>query len=380
MPWKVSGLVQQRYDMVQELLAGEQPASAIFAKYGVSRTTGYKWLGRFVSDGQAALADRSRRPQHSPSATAPEVCAQVVALREQYPRWGSKKLQVLLDLPAEDRPAERTVHRILKRAELVRKAAAPPTQVTRFERGAPNELWQLDFKSPLWLCGPDARRRLQPLSVLDDHSRFAVGLTALPNQQLVSLWPALWAIFDDYGLPQALLTDNANGLFRSHRDGVTSFTVRLWRLDIDHRHGRPYHPQTQGKVERWHRTIKEHVPTWHYDSLEQVQAALNDFRNLYNHVRPHEALEQQRPRDRYQPSLRQRPQELPALEHPAGAQLRKVCAKGYFSFRGCHVHVGEGLAGEQVQLVDEGSELVIKYGRFTVRRLGYDQLLKNQWV
>lgn len=379
MPWEVSGLVQQRYDLVQEMLAGELPVAALCQKYRVSRTCAYKWLGRFLAAGEAGLADRSRRPRHSPTATAEATCEQVRALRERYPRWGSRKLQVLLEGPPTDKPTERTVHRILTRAGLVRPPAPPPA-TQRFERGAPNELWQLDFKSPLWLCGPQGRRRLQPLSVLDDHSRFALGLMALPNQQLVSLWPALWAIFADYGLPQAILTDNANGLFRSHRDGVTEFTMRLWRLDIEHHHGRPYHPQTQGKVERWHRTIKAHVPTWHHEGLPQLQAALDDFRHLYNHVRPHEALGQGLPRDRYQPSARRRPRQLPPLEHPAGAHLRRVCAKGCVSIRGCRVRVGEGLAGEKVQLLDEDGDLLIKYGRFVVRRLRWDDLRANQWL
>ena len=379
MPWKVSGLVQQRYDLVQELLDGQQPASVICAKYGVSRTCGYKWVGRFLAEGEAGLADRLRRPHHSPAATAEATCEKVRALREQYPRWGSRKLHVLLDLGADEGPTERTVHRIIKRAGLVRPAPAPPSPGQRFERGAPNELWQLDFKSPLWLCTGGGFERLQPLSVLDDHSRFALGLTALPNQQLGSLWPALWDIFGAYGLPDAVLTDNANGLFRSHRDGVTGFTLRLWRLDIEHHHGRPYHPQTQGKIERWHRTIKEHVPTRHYDGLPQVQAALDDFRHTYNHVRPHEALGQRPPRDCYQPSARRRPGRLPLIEHPPGAQLRTVCPKGYISVRGCRVRVGEGLAGEKVQLLDEDDNLVIKYGRFAVRTIGWKELRPQQW-
>lgn len=380
MPWTVSAVEQQRYDMVQELLAGQQPAVAVFAKYGVSRTCGYKWLQRFRDEGAAGLADRSRRPRCSPRATAAAVVDQVVALRQQHPRWGSKKLQVLLPLPPEAKPAQRTVHRILKRQGLVDQAPAEPPALERFERGAPNELWQLDFKSPLWLYEPGRQTRVQPLSVLDDHSRFALGLIALPNQQLGALWPALWDVFGAYGLPQAVLTDNANGLFRSHRDGVTWFTLQLWKLDIDHIHGRPYHPQTQGKVERWHRTIKTELPVQRWQSLAEVQGALDDFRNTYNHVRPHEALELQRPRDRYAPSPRRRPEGVPPMAHPPQAELRRVCGKGYVSIRNCRVRVGEGLNGEQVQLLDEGHDLVLKYGRFTVRRVAWDEMQSGQWL
>lgn len=380
MPWKVTSVMQQRYDMVQELLDRTKPARAIFAKYRISAKTGYKWLERYQLFGAEGLGDRSRRPQRSPNATPADVTAQVVALREQHPRWGSKKIHALL--PCEGgKPCERTVHRLIKNAGLIAPVNREPAAVERFERGQPNELWQLDFKSPVWLYEPTGRTRLQPLSVLDDHSRFALGLVALPNQQLLHLWPALWDVFGAYGLPEAILTDNANGLFRSHRDGITSFTMRLWRLGIRHLHGRPYHPQTQGKVERWHRTLDdEALSGQRYDSLPALQQALEDFRNTYNHVRPHEALNLQPPRSRYAPSVRQRPAALPEIDYPPGAILRTVTAKGYISVRGCRVRVGEGLAGERVQLLEHETELVIQYSQFRVRQVPWDELKSGQWL
>jgi transposase InsO family protein len=305
MPWKVTSVSEQRLDMMREYEAGADRVTALARKYGVSRKTFYKLLHRYLSEGAAGLDDRSRRPRGSPRATAPATVDRVVALRQHFPRWGSRKLQVLLAEQQASVPCERTLHRLLQRAGLVTPPAPPAPAVQRFERAQCNERWQLDFKSPVYLDTLPTHSRVAPLSILDDHSRFALGLVALPNQQLATLWPALWAVFGGYGLPQALLTDNANGLFRSHRQGVTTFTRQLWQLDIAHHRGRPHHPQTQGKVERWHGTLdRELLVGQRYATLAQLQEAFTAYRQLDNQVRPHEALGLQTPVRHYQPSAR----------------------------------------------------------------------------
>lgn len=380
MPWKES-VMQQRFDVISELLAGAH-VTALARKYGVSRKTIYKWRDRHAAEGLAGLANRSRRPQRCPNQTAQATAEQVVALRKQYPHWGSRKLHVLLRNQREDGiPCERTMHRILVREGLIEPRTEPPPEPQRFEREQPNELWQLDFKSPLYLYTKPLQTRLAPLTVLDDRSRFLLGLTALPNQQLASLWPALWDVFGCYGLPEAILTDNANGLFRSHRGGVTSFTMRLWRLNIRHLHGRPHHPQTQGKVERLHRTLDvETLKGRRYETLQAARQALEHFRQQYNHERPHEALGFKLPRDCYESSLRPRPDELPQMQYAPGAKLRHVGRSGTISLRNCRVRVGEGLAGQQVQLLDQDPELVICYGQFEVRRLLWQDLSGGKWL
>jgi len=380
MPWKES-VMQQRQDVISDWLAG-QKVTALAKKYGVSRKTIYKWLTRYAAQGADGLADRSRRPGNCPGQVNQATVEQVVALREQHPHWGSKKLHVLLQGQHQDAvPCERTVHRILVREGLIEPRAEPPPEPQRFEREQPNELWQLDFKSPLYLYTQPTHTPLVPLTVLDDRSRFLVGLTALPNQQLASLWPALWDVFGCYGLPDAILTDNANGLFRSHRGGVTSFTMRLWRLNIRHLHGRPYHPQTQGKVERLHRTLSLEALKGHrYETPETAQLALDIFRQQYNHERPHEALDLRLPRDYYEPSLRRRPDELPNIEYAPGTQLRTVSRSGAIGLRGCKLRVGEGLAGERVALIDQDPELVICYGQLEVRRLQWQDLRRGEWL
>lgn len=380
MPWKES-VMQQRYDVIQQVLRG-RPVAALAREYDVSRQVIYKWLRRYQEQGPEGLEDRSRRPHTCPSATDGPLVEEVVALREKYPHWGAKKLHAILQNQGPQAPCRRTVHRILRRRDLlVKPPPEEPPALQRFERGQPNELWQLDFKSPVYLYTKPTHTKVIPLSVLDDHSRFAVGLQALPNQQLLSLWPALWEVFGCYGLPEAILTDNANGLFASHRGGVTTFTARLWRLGVAHHHGRPYHPQTQGKVERYHGTLEVEVfKGRRYETLEELQTELQFQRRQYNYERPHEALELRPPGDYYRPSQRSRPKKLPPLEHPAGADLRKVRQSGAISVRSCQVRVGEGLAGEWVEVVDEAPELVIRYGDFKVRRLLWEDLRPGEWL
>jgi transposase InsO family protein len=381
MPWECVPVMQQRRDLVAEIRAQRLPVAALARKYGISRQTAYKWLRRAELDAAAGPAEQSRRPHDSPAATAADVVAAVLALRQQHPCWGAAKLRVLVAQAGFAPPGERTVHRIRRRAGLVGPPApeAPPPQ--RFERATPNELWQLDFKGRVRLGpGPSFAWGL-PLSILDDHARFLVAMQVLPDRQLTTVWAATWAVFGDYGLPQAMLTDNENGLFASHRGGVTTFTMRLWRLGIDHPRGRPYHPQTQGKVERFHGTLQREVLAGQrFADRVTMQTALDDFRDCYNHLRPHEALGQVPPATRYQPSPRPRPDRLPQAQHPAGATLRRVTQAGYVSLRGCRVYLGEGLAGEQVQLADQGDRFSLSYLAHRLRELRWDDLRRDQWL
>lgn len=381
MPWECVSVYQQRLDLVQEMLAGRSTVSALCGKYKVSRKTAYKWLARYNAQGCEGLRDQSRRPQASPAATALDVCERVVSLRKQYPQWGAGKLQALLRQEAGAVPCERTVHRIVQREGLTHPAAEPPKPVQSFERRAANELWQMDFKGALQLGAGSGRERAVPLTIIDDHSRFLVSVHALPDHQLETFWPVIWDVFGEYGLPQAILTDNENGLFASHRQGVTRWTARLWRLGIRHPRGRPYHPQTQGKVERSHGTLHlEALAGRLFSSLQEMQQAMDEFRTRYNHVRPHEALGQLPPITRYVPSARLRPKTLPPVQYQAGADLRTVTQAGYVSVRGCRLHVGEGLAGEHVEVRDEGDHFSLRYAAFQIRVLPWDRLRKGEWL
>jgi transposase InsO family protein len=319
-------------------------------QFGISRKTGYKWLGRAaVGDG---LADHSRRPQTSPRQTPTEVEKRVLALRAQHPAWGGRKLHhrlVAEGLP--EVPAPSTITGILRRHGLL--AAVPPRRdFLRFEHPAPNAVWQMDFMGhrPLGAGGG----RVHPWSLLDDHSRFALALAACAHQQRAHVQGLLTAVFREYGLPQAILCDNGApwGLAgMTGGSGLSRLEAWLLRLGVESWHGRPAHPQTQGKVERFHGTIAREVfaqppPA----TLAEAQTAFDAFRHSYNHERPHEALDHATPASRYQPSLRPFPETLPLVVYDPGMIVHTVTRHGSIWWRGRRYFISRGLVGEPVAL------------------------------
>lgn len=382
MPWECCSLKQVRLDMVLEMEAKGSNVAAICRKYKVSRKTAYKWLHRYRDGGADALSDRSRRPEHSPWQTAPQVRESILSYARAHDDWGPAKVRANLREQGGDLPCERTVHRIMEHADLTKPRKPNSHECNRFERAEPNDLWQLDFKGAISLGEGRARdAKGVPLGILDDHSRFLVCARALPDQCLETFWPAVWDTFGEYGLPDAILTDNENGLFASHRHGMTTWTARLCRLGIRHLRGRPYHPQTQGKIERYHGTLKrELLRHRHFASLEELQEGMDEFRQCYNHERPHEALNQKPPITRYRPSDRPRPDSLPQPEYAPNATLRKVTQAGYISLQGCRVHVGEGLTGEFVEVREEQTAVGLYYCGTRFRIVKSDTLADRGWV
>ncbi len=350
MPWKECDRVSLRIELLT--LAGQQGAgfSELCRRFGVSRKTGYKWLRRFQRAGAAGLSDRSRRPAKSPRRTSGRMEALVLSVREQHPAWGGRKIRArLLTLGYHGVPSASTVTAILQRhgrldpAESLKRG---PMQ--RFERSAPNELWQMDFKGDFALAN---RRRCHPLTVLDDHSRFSIGLRACANQQYQTVRQELTGLFKRYGLPHAMLMDNGTpwGVTHGRGGGYTRLAAWLLRLNVRIIHGRPYHPQTQGKQERFHRTLKVELlrDSW-YGNLRQAQGAFDPWRDMYNFERPHEALGMEVPVSRYRPSERTMPDRLPPLEYGPGIVLRKANPVGQVSFKGRLLKVSEAFGGDPI--------------------------------
>jgi transposase InsO family protein len=328
-------------------------------RFGISRKTGYKWLGRAAAGGDAPLAgrlaDRSRRPAASPARTGEAVERLVADLRAAHPAWGARKLKRRLeDLGHGGVPARSTVNDILRRRGLIRPAAsAAATPYVRFERGSPNELWQMDFKGHF----ATAAGRCHPLTALDDHSRFSVLLRACGDERLETVRDALADAMRRYGMPEAILADNgppwaSRGGGGADGDGNwTALGAWLVRRGVRVLHGRPRHPQTQGKEERFHRTLAaEAIGTRAFRDVPDCQAAFDAWREVYNLQRPHEALGLATPATRYAPSPRAFVEAPPPIEYGPADAVRRVCGKGRVSFRGRACRVGKAFAGEPVAL------------------------------
>jgi transposase InsO family protein len=363
----------QRADFVALVRSGVCSFARACADFGVSRKTGYKWLARAADLAPRPLRDHSRRPRHCPRRTPPAVEQAVLDAHARHP-WGARKLHAFLCRSLADAPSRGTVHNILVRHARAGGGGLPPP-AQRFERPAANDLWQMDFKGPLdgW---PHARYLL---SVLDDHSRYLLDVRLCGDMTLATAWDTLWELFGEVGLPEAILSDNAFGA-RGHGTALSWLEVRLERLGVLHPHGRPYHPQTQGKVERYHRTLgREAVGRLTAGQPDaDAQRVLDAWRAEYNHVRPHEGVGHAVPAERWRRSDRPRPPTLPAAAVKAGADVRRVQGRGEISWRGYELAVGQGLAGERVGVTEEGGRITVWFGERRLRELNADALVKGR--
>jgi transposase InsO family protein len=340
----------ERGEFVRLALQPGANKSELSRRFGVSRSNASKWLKRYTAEGEAGLAERSRRPHTSPGQTPETVEAAVLAVRARSNGvWGGRKIaRVLHNEGWVAVPAASTVTAILRRhGELAARAGEHPGPYRRFERPQPNELWQMDFKGHVAL----ARGRCHPLCVLDDHSRYAVGLEACGDEQEATVRGRLTAMFRRYGLPWEMLMDNGSPWGDAGDQPHTVLTTWLLRLGIAVLHGRPYHPQTQGKEERFNRTLKAEVlaPRSLRD-LVACQGAFDAWRVVYNHERPHDALGLATPGERYRPSARPFPECLPAIEYAPGDSVRKVSEIGFISFKSQRWRIGKAFRGQPVAL------------------------------
>jgi len=324
--------------------------SAICEQFGISRKTGYKWLARYAADGESGLQDKSRRPHTSPTKSSPAVEQAAIDLHLRYPYWGGRKLVVLLPSSFDHHPHHSTIDAILSRNGLQVEGAPPIVNKApiRFEHDAPNLLWQMDFKGHFALTDPTAGR-CHPLTILDDHSRFSLCLTACANEQFSTVKAAVQATFERYGLPRRITADNGPPWGGS--SGLTQLAVWLIRLGVIISHSRPYHPQTQGKDERFHRTLKvELLNRQGFATIAACQQAFDSWREQYNIVRPHHALGGERPISRYSPSNRRFQENLPPIDYDPDDTVRKVDRHGYISYKARQIYLGEGLKSQPVAI------------------------------
>jgi transposase InsO family protein len=348
MPWREATAVSERTEFIAFVGQEALTMSALCRRFGVSRKTGYKWLRRAREAGLAGLTDRPRRPLRSPQRTDRDVETFICALREEHPAWGGRKLHHLLRNDGfSTPPAPSTITGILRRNGLLTPERPPPRDWQRFEEASPNGLWQMDFKGPF----ATAAGRCHALTVLDDHSRFNLCLAACANQQGQTVQAQLTSVMQRYGLPDRMLMDNGPPWGSDAIHQHTWFTAWLIRLGVTVSHGRPFHPQTQGKEERFHRTLAlEVLRSRAWQSLADVQCAFDAWRAVYNLRRPHESLGQATPASRYRPSRRPFPAALPPIEYAPGDEVRKVQHMGLIHFRGRELRISRAFIGQPVAL------------------------------
>jgi transposase InsO family protein len=349
MPWSERSVMALREEFVVLAQQSKDSLSELCRRFGISRKTGYKWLNR----AQEGLADRPRRPHHSPGRTPAAIEEALLHVRDTHPDWGARKLKRFLqNTGMRHLPSVSTVTAILHRHGRISPAAsAAATHWQRFEHAAPNMLWQMDFKGHFAL----ASGRCHPLTVLDDHSRFNLVLHACPGETFEDVQPQLIAGFRRYGLPWRISCDNGAPWGTMMReDRLTRLGAWLIRLGVHLTHARPGHPQTNGKDERFHRTLNAGVLTrGTFADLLHAQRAFDTFRTVYNQERPHDALQLDVPINRYRPSERPYPEVLPPVEYTGNDPIRKVDSNGNIYFRGTRYRISKALRGQPVALRHE---------------------------
>lgn len=365
MPWRTESVMDQRVEFVLRARRREETIAALCREYEISRPTGYLWLHRYQSVGSVkALAEHSRRPLHSPRRTGDEIAAAVLAVRDEK-GWGGAKIAKVLEQQGLQVTAV-TAQRILKRTGRVEK---PPVEKTsrRFAREQCNELAQMDFKGEYTL--PDAK--CYPLSLLDDCSRYLHGLWPLRSTAGEGVKRSLEGHFREYGVPLSLLLDHGTPWFSMRNaHGLTWLAVWLLKQGVILRYSGVGHPQTQGKVERFHQTLKRRtkhrgLPT----TLGEWERWALEFRQEYNHERPHEALQMKTPGEVYQAVNLRAYQERPREWEYSGGTVKRLDRQGMLYYRSQTYFVSEALATERVRVDELDGKLLVTFRHMTVREI-----------
>jgi transposase InsO family protein len=367
MPWKQTNAMDERIRYAVRAETESGTLSDLSEEFGVHRSTGWRWRKRLEQVGRIEdLVEHSRRPHRSPSRTGSEVEERIVELRQKY-GWGALKLRILLE--REGRMVSvATINRILTRHGAVRAADSHRPAWKRFERSEPNQLWQMDFKG-IRECVAARHGAIYPLSILDDHSRYLVGLFALRDPNTDRTVECLRKVFEPYGLPEAMLMDHGTPWWStSNGHGLTRLSVLLMKQGIRLYFSGRGHPQTQGKVERLHRTMEQAIerdgkqfPGW--------DVWTGNFRQEYNQLRPHQALDMAVPAQRYRPSLRVYRENPPRWEYDSGTQVLRLNSKGCLRYRSQRYFVCEALAGEEVAVESLDNRILVRYRQTYVREI-----------
>jgi transposase InsO family protein len=380
---KVVSMVELRLAVVLEPERTGETVAEVCRRHGISRESFYAYRRRYLAEGLAGLEPRSRRPLSSPARLEPALELEIVSLRRRHPRWGARRIRAELRRAGTDPPARSTIHRVLVRNALVAPQKPPARKASkRFERPLPNDLWQIDGTEVVLVCG----ERVWVIDVLDDHARFLLAASACRSLDGESAWACFCRASAAYGLPRQLLSDNGAYFSGRLRGQEVEFERRLAQLGVQLITSAPYHPQTLGKLERFHRTLKE----WLADEaplrdLAHLQTLLERFATHYNEERPHQGIADVTPAERYRAGWsaaaavdeRERGERADP-SYPRHSELRKVAAHGVVAYDGLHIIVGKRWAGARVRIVESGELWHVYRGDELIRSLIPDRSRRYQ--
>jgi transposase InsO family protein len=379
----VVSMADLRLNLLLEAERSGETVAEICRRFGVSRDTFYRYRRRYLAKGRAGLEDGSRRPKRSPAQIDPKLEAQIRGMRMNHPRWGARRIRAELAREGVVPPAVSTIHQALRRGGLV--GVQPPRRrpaLKRFEREISNDLWQIDA----------TRVRLVPrgtawvLDMIDDHSRYLLAAVAAARASGVAAWDCFEEAASRYGLPRQVLSDNGLA-FSGKLHGIeVEFERCLRELGVEPITAGPYHPETLGKLERFHKTLK----AWLADEgpaydLAHLQELLDAFRHHYNRQRPHQALADLTPAERYlfAPPVAEVPASMGVDErgepvYPPRSIVRVVSRVGNVGFDHKQITVGRRWVGARVRIIPVNGLVHIYYGEQAIRVLAIDPTRYNQ--
>lgn len=375
MPWNQVSAMTLRKEFVALAQSNTVSISELSRRFGISRKTAYKWLNRAKQTDDNSFEDRSKRPSRSPKKTSDTIENLILSTRLEFSEWGGRKLKRYLENEGHTHlPAPSTITEILRRNDLLNTSCARKSErFIRFEHDNPNDLWQMDFKGPMRVRDNSC----SALTILDDHSRFSLGIKICRQQTYADTKKALTDVFRRYGLPRRMTMDNGNpwGIANTTRNW-TLFAVWLMDQGIYVSHSRPYHPQTQGKDERFHRSLSiEVLNKYDFKSANELQERCEQWRWIYNEKRPHDALNLEVPASRYRVSQRQYQEKITPYEYSPGDITRKIHSAGELKYKGNIYFIGASLYGKTVALRDSEEDGVMhifyrhqKIGQLDLRR------------
>lgn len=363
MPWNERRLETMREEFVKRVLAHEKSKSELCREYGISRPTGDKWIARYLAGER--MSDLSRAPKTPANKTPTSIEKEIVAYREKYPAIGAVKMRRIMEnANYTDLPSARTFNEIFKRNGLITKEASQAVKpYQRFEKSSPNEMWQADFKGHFKM---EDGNRCHPLNIIDDYSRMNICCEPLLSETFAEIKPCIERLFQEYGMPFSFLCDNGNPWGTQQSTGFTGFEVWLMELGVLTLHGRILHPQTQGKEEKFNGSFTRECLKYHkIKDRDDAAKIFSEYRNFYNNVRPHMALELDVPASRYRPSQRQYPSKIQEWEYSAELKTHSVKSTGYITIRGQGYFLSEAFGDKRIALREsrKGSHLINLYFR-----------------